>query len=250
MSIRVDTASLISGAVVVGNRGLGVLGSDIPSTGTNGASYLYADLSLPADANKEYSGFVVTPPGVGNFFAYEDGSYTYFGQSTTFVYKLREDGVDKGNQTITITSPDGAAPGATLTGASTISAGAASSGAATSATAPGASLTGASTIAAGAASGTAAATAAGATLTGTSTIAAGAATGASAGSAPGASLTGTSTITAGAATGSGSVAATAPGATLTGTSSIYGGYATNGTAPYVSPSRTVVFEGCVTTVRF
>lgn len=28
------------------------------------------------------------------------------------------------------------------------------------------------------------------------------------------------------------------------------GYVTDGTAPYVSPSRTVAFEGCVTTVRF
>jgi hypothetical protein len=64
---------------------------------------MYNDLTLPADANKEYSGFVVTPPGIGTFFAYEDGSFTYTGASTSFVYKLREDGVDKGNQTVTIT---------------------------------------------------------------------------------------------------------------------------------------------------
>lgn len=102
MSFRFDTP-LIASAYHFGNRGLGVLGSAIPSTGTNGPSYMYNDLSLPADANKEYSGFVVTPPGIGTFFAYEDGSFTYTGASTSFVYKLREDGVDKGNQTVTIT---------------------------------------------------------------------------------------------------------------------------------------------------
>lgn len=102
MSFRFDTP-LIASSYHFGNRGLGVLGSAIPSTGTNGPSYMYNDLTLPADANKEYSGFVVTPPGIGTFFAYEDGSFTYTGASTSFVYKLREDGVDKGNQTVTIT---------------------------------------------------------------------------------------------------------------------------------------------------
>lgn len=102
MSFRFDTP-LIASAYHFGNRGLGVLGSAIPSTGANGPSYMYNDLVLPADANKEYSGFVVTPPGTGTFFAYEDGSFTYTGASTSFVYNLREDGVDKGNQTVTIT---------------------------------------------------------------------------------------------------------------------------------------------------
>ena len=101
MSFRFDTP-LITSAYHFGNRGLGVLGSEIPSTGTNGPSYMYNDLTLPADNAKEYSGFVVTPPGIGTFFAYEDGSFTYTGASTSFVYKLREDGVDKGNQTVTL----------------------------------------------------------------------------------------------------------------------------------------------------
>lgn len=105
MSYRFDTP-LITGAYHFGNRGLGVLGSEIASTGTNGPGYIYGDLSLPADANKEYSGYVETPPGVGTFFAFEDSSYIYEGPSTSFTYRLREDGVDKGTGTITIEMTD------------------------------------------------------------------------------------------------------------------------------------------------
>lgn len=112
MSYRFDTP-LISGAYHFGNRGLGVLGSQVPSTGTNGPGYIYNDLSLPADNNKEYSGFVETPPGVGTFFAFEDSSFTYTGPTTSFVYRLREDGVDKGTQTVTINTDD--TPAATIT---------------------------------------------------------------------------------------------------------------------------------------
>lgn len=105
MSYRFDTP-LISGAYHFGNRGLGVLGSEIASTGTNGPGYIYNDLTLPADANKEYSGFVETPPGVGTFFAFEDSSFTYSGPTTSFVYRLREDGVDKGTQTVNINTDE------------------------------------------------------------------------------------------------------------------------------------------------
>lgn len=101
MSYRFDTP-LVANGYHFGNRGLGVLGSEIASTGTSGAGYLYNDLSLPADANKEYSGYVVTPPGVGTFFAFEDSSFTYEGPSTSFTYRLREDGVDKGSQEVII----------------------------------------------------------------------------------------------------------------------------------------------------
>jgi hypothetical protein len=105
MSVRVDTASLIAGAVVVGDRGLGVLGSDVPSTGTNGPGYLYNDLTLPADANKEVRGLIITPPSAGTFFAYEDSGFTLADAPNgtyTFTYRLFEDGVDKGTATETI----------------------------------------------------------------------------------------------------------------------------------------------------
>lgn len=106
MSIRVDTASLIPGALVVGNRGLGVLGSSVPANGTNGASFLFNDLSLPSDANKEIRGLVTAPPTAGDFFAWEDGSFTLLNApdgTHSFTYRLYEDGADKGTATSTIT---------------------------------------------------------------------------------------------------------------------------------------------------
>jgi len=111
MSCRVGTASLIAGACVVGNRGLGVLGSQVPSTGEGGRpSYLYNDLSLPADANKEVRGFITRAPAAGVFFAYEDGSFSYLGPSTDFDYQLYVDGVAVGAPvTVTISMGAGTA---------------------------------------------------------------------------------------------------------------------------------------------
>lgn len=105
MSLRIDTAELIFGAYVIGDTGLGVLGSAVPSTGTHGPSYLYNDLVLPADANKEVRGLIVTPPSAGTFCAYEDGSFSLIGAANgnyTFVYRLYVDGADLGTATATI----------------------------------------------------------------------------------------------------------------------------------------------------
>lgn len=113
MSLRIDTTELISGAYVIGEMGLGVLGSAVPSTGEHGASYLYNDLSLPADNGKEIRGLIVTPPSAGTFFAYEDGSFSLIGApdgSYTFTYRLFVDGVDLGETTSSVTVgilPDG-----------------------------------------------------------------------------------------------------------------------------------------------
>lgn len=105
MSLRIDTAELITGAYVIGETGLGVLGSAVPSTGEHGASYLYNDLSLPADNDKEMRGLIVTPPSDGTFYAWEDGSFSLVGAADgeyTFVYRLYVDGVDSGTATATI----------------------------------------------------------------------------------------------------------------------------------------------------
>jgi hypothetical protein len=104
-SLRIDTAELISGAYVIGDVGLGVLGSTVPSTGEHGPSYLYNDLVLPDDAGKEIRGLIVTPPSAGTFFAFEDGSFTLVGApdgTYTFVYRLFVDGVDFGTAEATI----------------------------------------------------------------------------------------------------------------------------------------------------
>lgn len=122
MSLRIDTAELISGAYVIGDTGLGVLGSAVPSEGEHGASYLYNDLSLPADSSKEIRGLIVTPPSAGTFFAYEDGSFSLVGAPDgeyTFTYRLFVDGVDLGTATATIEI--GAAVAATFSGAAVLS---------------------------------------------------------------------------------------------------------------------------------
>ena len=184
MSIRVDTVSLISGALVVGNRGLGVIGSAIPSTGQHGPGYIYNDLTLPADANKEYRGPIVTPPSAGTFFAYEDSSFDFTAPDGTysFTYRLFEDGVDRST-----------AIGSITIGATVITAVGTAAGTST------ASASGAATTAAtGTANGTSTASAVGAAGTGTgsaSGTSTAAATGASVASASG-SAVGTSTANA------------------------------------------------------
>lgn len=105
MSLRIDTAELISGAYIIGDTGLGVLGSSVPSEGEHGPSFLYNDLTLPDDSDKEIRGLIVTPPSAGTFFAYEDGSFSLVGApdgTYTFTYRLFVDGVDLGTAEVTI----------------------------------------------------------------------------------------------------------------------------------------------------
>lgn len=112
MSIRVDTASLIASALVVGNRGHGVLAEDIPSTGEHGAAYAYNDLSLPADNGKEIRGLVTVPPsgaGLVSFFAHEDTSVDLVVSADgaySFTYQLFVDGVSAGTAVATINVGD------------------------------------------------------------------------------------------------------------------------------------------------
>lgn len=117
MSCHVSTTSLISGACVVGQRGLGVLGSTVRSetaTGSHGAGYLYNDWAS-GDNAKEFRGLIVTPPSAGTFFAYENGSFDLTGApdgAYSFVYRLYVDGADLGTATasVTIGTPVAAAP--------------------------------------------------------------------------------------------------------------------------------------------
>ena len=100
MSLRIDTAEWISGALLIGDVGLGVLGSVISSSGDNGAGYAYNDLSLPADAGKEICGRITTWPSAGTLFAYEDTSFDFSGAPDgvyTFAYQLYVDGVATGD---------------------------------------------------------------------------------------------------------------------------------------------------------
>jgi len=105
MTLRASTTSLIPGRLVAGNRGLGVRGSAVPATGTNGPGFLYNDLALPAEANKEVRGLILTRPSAGSFFAYENSAFTLIGAPNgtyTFSYRLFVDGADLGTATVTI----------------------------------------------------------------------------------------------------------------------------------------------------
>lgn len=123
MSVRVDTSSLIPGACVVGNRGLGTLGSVVrtnTATGAHGPGYLYNDWQDSGDDGKEFRGLIVTPPASGSLFAYEDGSFDFTAPadgSYSFVYRLYVDGVDLGTATASITV--GAGSGVTAAAAGT-----------------------------------------------------------------------------------------------------------------------------------
>lgn len=106
MSLRIDTTELISGAYVVGDTGLGVVGADVPASGEHGPSFLYNDLALPADAGKEVRGLIVTPPSSGSLFAHEDGSFEFTGSSAgaySFTYRLFVDGADMGTASASFT---------------------------------------------------------------------------------------------------------------------------------------------------
>ena len=94
-------SSLINGAQVYGDPGLGVTGAVIratTATGANGAGLLYNDWDAGDDA-KEFRALIVTPPSAGTFLAYEDGSFSLASApdgSYSIVYRLFADGVDLG----------------------------------------------------------------------------------------------------------------------------------------------------------
>ena len=103
MSIRVDSSSLIAGAVVVGDPGLGVLAEAVPSTGEHGAGYLYDSLEFPADNGKEVRGFITRWPTLGTLVAYEDSGFEYDGASDSFEFQMYVDGLPVGApQTVTL----------------------------------------------------------------------------------------------------------------------------------------------------
>jgi hypothetical protein len=104
-SVRVDTASLISGKLVVGDRGLGVLGSTIPSTGEHGAALLYNDLDLPTENGDEFRALITTWPVGLTLFVNEDSSFEASGADGEYVgeYEGFKNGVSYGTAEFTIT---------------------------------------------------------------------------------------------------------------------------------------------------
>lgn len=117
MSVRVDSSSLISGAVVCGHRGLGVTGAVIratTSTGAHGAGWLYDDWDNSGDDAKEFRLLIETPPSDGALFLYEDGSFSWVpvtDGTRNCVGRLYVDGADQGTEANYIVSGSGAATG-------------------------------------------------------------------------------------------------------------------------------------------
>jgi len=102
MSWRAESSQLIAGRWVAGDRGLGVRGFEIPSTGDDGASFLYNDLELPGDSLKEIRGHILTVPSGGTFAAEENGAFSLIGAPVgaySFTYRLYLDGADLGTAT-------------------------------------------------------------------------------------------------------------------------------------------------------
>lgn len=95
--IRVDTSSLVPGAVVVSkSAGFGVLAQDVPASGANGPGIAYSSLSFPADTGKEVRIALTSWPSSGTLILYEDTSFEYDGPSFSTNYQLYLDGVAVG----------------------------------------------------------------------------------------------------------------------------------------------------------
>lgn len=74
MSLRIDTTEWISGALLIGETGGGIIAQNLAVTGDNGTGYLFNDVALPADNGKEICGRITTWPVGLTLYAYEDGS--------------------------------------------------------------------------------------------------------------------------------------------------------------------------------
>lgn len=106
MTLRIDSFEYFDG-LVIGDTGLGVLAETIPSTGDSGPSFLYNDVSLPADNGKEIRGEIVTYPSDGDLFVYEDGSFEFSNAPNgtySFTYQLYVDGLPVGSPTSVVLS--------------------------------------------------------------------------------------------------------------------------------------------------
>ena len=105
ISLRIDTAEPIAGALVIGGTGLGVLGSDIPAIGTHGPGYAYGSVILqPGYAGKEYRATINSLPAGLQLVASETSAFTATGPNGTHVvsWSLYENGVLVGSASFSL----------------------------------------------------------------------------------------------------------------------------------------------------
>jgi hypothetical protein len=107
---RSDNA-LLAGFHHSGDRGLGVLGSQVPATGSHGPGMLFAGLSLPAEAGDEFMVRISTVPAGLTLVVEEDSSFVASGASGVYVglYEGLKNGASYGSNTYTITLGPGLA---------------------------------------------------------------------------------------------------------------------------------------------
>jgi hypothetical protein len=98
-----------AGGYHYGKGGLGVLGSAVPPDGYDGASPVYAGLSLPAEANDEFKIVILTSPTLGALFVYEDTSFNFTGPDGvhTWTYRAYKNGIAYGDGTVTLILGEG-----------------------------------------------------------------------------------------------------------------------------------------------
>jgi hypothetical protein len=97
-SLRIDTTEPIAGALVIGDTGLGVLGSTIPASGTHGPGYAYDSVILqPAYAGKEYRATINTKPATLQLVATETTAFTH-----VVSWSLYEDGALVGSTSFSV----------------------------------------------------------------------------------------------------------------------------------------------------
>lgn len=108
MSVRVDTSSWISGAVLCGDRGLGITGAVIratTATGTHGPGILYPCWDNSGDDPKEFRALLTGTASSGTLFVYEDGSFSLVGAADgayTIPFDLYVDGAPIGSTSFTV----------------------------------------------------------------------------------------------------------------------------------------------------
>lgn len=89
-SVRMDTVPLIPGAVIMGVPGLGVLASQVPSTGPGGyAPFGFEDLEA-GDEDAEVRWEILDWPSAGVLEPFEDSSFLFTGaQPGTYQFHAR-----------------------------------------------------------------------------------------------------------------------------------------------------------------
>lgn len=86
--------------------GHGVRGDAIPAAGESGASILYNDVTLPAQAADEFRAVLLTPPAAGTLALFEDGSFSHTGAPDgvwPWTYRGYRNGTAYGDFTVTDT---------------------------------------------------------------------------------------------------------------------------------------------------